>query len=372
MIERAAVIRSRLREPLRLVIPVLVCCVLLDAIVFRSGWYAKVAEPDSNLGTVTSIRMLQAQQFRAGMHNTLVFGDSRIGEGFSALVANQQQTRLNYINVAIPGSMPRTWWYLLDQFERDGFHPDAVVLGAIYAPRDRTDLADWPLDSSHQWQLLRLSDYPHYLAAIHSPTLRTQTRRQMLLPVLAVQADLQDLLQSPFRRSDKLLHERPGYLASLPLYPGRDEQMPYVDINVDGSIKDWNDASEEKRQAIVAHATELKAPIRPEITAANDAYLQTWYLKIADWCQQHQVQLVVFPPPRGPYHVLQPRHPQPEVIRTALVNHPEVLVLPADSFDALEAPEFFFDTLHLNHTGREALSRNLATTIESTLGKEAR
>jgi len=194
----------------------------------------------------------------------------------------------------------------------------------------------------------------------------------LVLPTLAVQADIQNLLHNPFQRVQKLLRYRPGYLASLPLYPGRAEQMPAIDINVDGGIKSWNDASAAQRQAITSHARELQAPTTADITSANQSYLQFWYLKVADWCQQHHVKLIIFPPPRGPFHVLQPPHSEPSVIRAALTAHPEVLVLPDDSFDTLEAPQFFFDTLHLNRAGREALSKQLANTIESTLGKDPR
>ncbi len=371
MIEPVRTIISRLREPLRLALAVVVCCMLVDALVYRSGWYAKVAEPDSNMGAVTSMRMLAATEYRQNAHNVLVLGDSRVAEGFSALVASQQQPRLNFINVAIPGSMPRTWWYLLRQFERDGYHPDAVVVGAVYAPRDGTDLANWPLDPGHQLPLLQLSDYPDYLASIHADDMRRQVREFLLLPTLSVQNDLRSLLQAPLQRITKLLEYRPGYLASVPLYPGREEHMPALYLNADGALQSWNDATEAQKHAISSHAAELKTPVPAAITSANRNYQQTWYLKIADWCLQHHVKLIVFPVPRGPYHAIQPVRTEPSAIRTALVNHPAAQVLPDDTFDSLETAGYFFDTLHLNHSGRELLSQQLATQVAAALSTDA-
>ncbi len=102
---------------------------------------------------------------------------------------------------------------------------------------------------------------------------------------------------------------------------------------------------------------------RPPDNRAAASYRSEWLGGIADMCREAGVKLYVFRIPRGPLHGMVDADEQPTGTVADLARSGRIVLLPATAFDGLERPEFFFDTLHMNHAGRELFSVEIARAI---------
>lgn len=326
MIDRPAAVGTRLKAPLAIAGAMLAGWLLLQALVWRSGAYWYIAEPDSNIGAVTQALFLLDAAYRPGRRTVLVFGDSRVGEGFSAPLASAGGD-VDFINLAVPGSTARTWYYLLREVERRGYRYDALLIGTLYVPTDLRRSAEWPLDPRHQVQLLGLrdlADYPDW--------------RPILLPELMAQDDLRGLLLHPLRRL-KAIRARAIYAQDAIRYPGREDRVP-DDFEVQAS-----------------------PPIPEALARENAAWQYRWLRRIGERAAARGAPTLAYALPRGPRReVLPPRR---------MPDWPGIETMPADLFADLEAPPYFFDALHLNRAGRERVSAVMGERVRARLAREA-
>lgn len=340
---------------------------VFEALVYRSGAYFRIAEPDSNTGAVVTKLAVVENQYLPSARNILVFGDSRVGEGFSSPRAAGGDSGINFINVAVPGSTPRTWYYLLREIDRRGYRFDAVVVGTLYRDTGTGLRANWSLDPAHASALLGLADAISFPATFESDPMRERARHAVLFPALAMRQDTLALLQAPRVRRDKIRKGRPGFLAAVRNYPGRAETMPALRFAADGrSVTDWGGATAEQRGKIEAHLSELTP--RPEaVIGPNDAFLGRWLGAMAQVAHDRNAQFVVYPLPRGPYRdALGEEPPLPASLQT-LQRMPGITVLPPGQLARLEAPEYFFDTLHANSAGREYTGDAIGAAVRALL-----
>jgi lysophospholipase L1-like esterase len=76
--------------------------------------------------------------------------------------------------------------------------------------------------------------------------------------------------------------------------------------------------------------------------------------------------------PQYPIHVVphEPDPPDPQSFVNSVRNLPGVIVLDEHLFDNLEHPDYFFDGLHLNSTGRAKFSEAFAEALKSALSRQ--
>ena len=99
----------------------------LDGLVFHSGWYMAYLQPQSSAGQLES-RIFWLRH-EAEVPETAVLGDSRIGEGFSARTAEAATGgAMRFRNIAVAGSTPRVWYYLLRDADPERKRFPIVVL----------------------------------------------------------------------------------------------------------------------------------------------------------------------------------------------------------------------------------------------------
>jgi hypothetical protein len=372
MFDRPALVLARLKAPLRLVAAMLGAWLLLDLALYRSGLYYRLAEPESNTGAVVTTLMLLDREYRPDARNVLVFGDSRIGEGFSAKQAEAGDASLNFINVSVPGSTPRTWYYLMREAARRGYRFEAAVIGTPYQPPHRQATADWPLDPAHQAPLLGLRDLHDYPAGFVTAPMRERARHAILFPALAMRADTLAALAAPLERRHKLRKFRPGFLHAVLDYAGRAERMPDLAFDADGDLIAKDGLDPAQRALVESHLADLREESDPALVAANAIYLETWFAALARLADEQGARLLLVPLPRGPYADVHPAPAAATVLAALPAEHPNVQLLPADLFLDLERPAFFFDTLHLNGEGRARFSTRLGDALRARLGPEPR
>lgn len=355
---------ARIRRLLVLTLALLLVWFVLESLVYRSGFYYRwLAEPRSNAGAVT-LRLARAQNETGGTAPVvLVFGDSRAGEGFSKPVAQAQVPGLDFVNLAVPGSTPRTWYYLLRKLQRRDTRFDAVVVGLPYRHIGGGELANWSLDTLFMAPLVDPRDMWTFPASFTSEEMRRRAHRTVWMPALVMQADTRALLSAPEARRQHLEY-RQWWLEHASNYAGREERMPALRFDAAGQVVDFSDADAGQRQKIEQHLRDVRVAEKP----VNDAFLAHWLGQVLALARAHDVPLIFYPHPRSPYPALLPDFGELPPSLAALANEPEVTVLPPDFLADLEAPDYFFDTLHVNLHGREVISRRVAQAVAQVIG----
>jgi hypothetical protein len=358
---------TRTAPLLKLFVAIAVILVVIDAVVFRSGWYAPWIEPASTAGSVVNTTLLIDHYYDPARKNVLVLGNSQIGEGFSAALADTLSGRpdLHFINGSVAGTTPRLWNYLLRNVDRHGQRFAAIVLMADYdTSRLKTDFTNYPLDTRYAAPLLRLSDLIDYPDSFADSDLRARARRAIMFPLQALQEDVLDFASHFKKRMRRVETQRPGYIAATAVYPGHPEALPDLPIDkVSRTPSRWDAIDAALKSKLDGYFRALDEPAAAPLQLANDRYQREWIGRISSRYQAHGVPVIVFAVPRGPWHQLLLPAPQPNAALAELRDRGRVQLLPGDTFTELEQPQFFFDNLHMNHAGRERFSALFAQKI---------
>jgi len=358
---------QRLAPLLKLVAATLLILVLIDAALFRSGVYARLIRPESTAGSVVSAEMAIRYYRDPTRHNVLVLGNSQIGEGFSAQIADAASgdPTLHFVNGSAPGTMPRVWDYLLRKVDPKATRFRAIVMMVNY---DETynwnNLTDYPLDISYTTTLLRLRDLDDFPRTFAQPALRERAARAILLPLQALHEDAQDLLAHPLERFHQVHKVRPVWLSALGPYGGQGGALPSLDIDVAaGKPKSWGDDEGTWKPKLEGYFRDMRKEAPKALQATNAEYERYWIDRIATRYRANGATVVVFSMVRGPWKG--ELMPPPVLDRTLseLRDSGKIVALPGDAFSEFERPELFFDTLHLNSTGREKFSKVFATKV---------
>ncbi len=352
----------RLAPLFKLVAAILLTLVLADAVVYRSGLYARLIEPESTAGTLLG-GVRAARHFRdPARKNVLVLGNSQVGLGFSAPTADAASGRpdMHFINASVAGTSPRVWNYQLREADPEANRYAAIVMMVAYDSFGlQVDPANYPLDTSYVTPILRLSDLADFPASFHVEDQRERARRAILLPLQALHEDVRAFLANPFERLHKVSKYWPRWLADVAEYRARNESVPELAIEPDsGQPRSWENCPEALRGGLRDYFAALHAGGygTPALQAVGDAYLREWVGRIASRYRANGVPTIVFVVPRGPFHRQLAPLPVPSGAIAYLIARGEILALPGDAFVTLEQPQFFFDQLHMNHAGQERFS----------------
>lgn len=119
---------------------------------------------------------------------------------------------------------------------------------------------------------------------------------------------------------------------------------------------------------MTAHLAE-PTTVPEAIAAANDALLGHWIGAMAELAHTRGAPMLVYPLPRGPYPALLPAlQPLPPSLES-LQRNDGAVVLPPDTFAALEDPATFFDVLHGNRGTREVVSTRIGAAVRALLAE---
>lgn len=338
---------------------------LLDSLIYRSGFYYRhLAEPHSNTGAAMLRPLLVQREATEEPPTVLVFGDSRLTEGFSQSMAEATSPGRTYINVAVPGSTARTWFYLLRKMQRDNVPFDAIVIGVLYQPMGVGHWADWPLDPAFMAPLTDLRDAVEFPASFDAPAIRRRAHHMLWLPALQMQKDTQALLSSPHERWRSLKRKR-RWLEGIGDYAGREGEMPELVFGPDRTVLDWGTATPEQRADVQDHLTVLGQKVAVE----NNDFIDHWIGKMLVLARKNQARLIFYPLPRGPYTELLPEETGIPPWLDALSREPDVTVMPPDFLADLEAPQYFFDELHANTVARRITSERVARAVAEVMSE---
>lgn len=341
--------------------------ILLEGALFRTGFYARLLEPDSSAGILRSILYDEKQRRPSGLPEVLTIGDSRMG--LRARPANEisNETGYTFATIAMPGSGPRIWYYMLRDINPTHRRYAAILIGVDeYDDEDYEDIANREMDIRYVTPLLRWSDVVPFAASFPTWQMRWEAARAALFKGYAYRADFQDLLANHKFRMKKL--EAQQRMAGDLRY-----NQPWTDHDLRGLSVDWDkrtieyppgssDSKKEMLRNVLLRET-------ADQTGARGAYRSLWYGRIADLYRGSTTKLIFLRLARGPV-----ARPYRVAYRTAAVRelaarNPQVILLPEHAFDSLEQPVNFGDPLHLNERGAQEFSRMAARQVAHALGR---
>ena len=338
----------------------------MDALVFRTGFYVNILEPVSSAGLLMTSIWREQARVHSAIPQVLALGHSRMA--FDPAIANSLHTGCEFGSIAVPGTLPRCWYYMLREVD-----PGARKYAAVIVPVEDYDDEDWEdfsrrlSDIQFTAPLLRSSDVTEFTFSYPDWGDRWLALRAGVLKGMAYSRDFQDLLVHFRRRLNDTLETRA--LSAQQLY---DHDWKKRDVR--GLAVDWTawrityppgSTDEQKRD----FNDWLLRGTAPQIGYVAE-YRRKWFGKIMDRYRGSHTRVVFIRLPRGPVV-----RPEGLVVKKSssireFASRPGVLLAGEHLFDEIERPEWFGDATHMNTKGSARFSRILANDIARVLASD--
>ena len=347
---------------------------VLDAAMFRNSVYKRWLEPESAAGSLELAIDSAAHVQLAAPHRVLVFGDSQMTEGFSTKLAQQTAgPDWQFVNAAVPGSTPRTWYYMLREID-----PNKNRFTAVALPLPDYDDVDvpityggdhWDNDSDREldahWLAgeLSLKDAWTFPWSFRSYIRKCRMLVCTLFKGMLLRRDFRDFLSHPSSRIAKArtfaMHHREWEYD----YAGSPESLEGMRIswsplritfpsNVSPSVADEVREVYRRKAEALGHMTE---------------YRKRWLGGIVDYYRGHGVQVILFRVPQRPIPVRCQWERRLDFFVRDAEQSSDVIVLDEHLFDDLEQPADYRDGSHLNRQGRAEFSRRLSIQVSQAV-----
>lgn len=330
----------------------------LDAAIFRSGWYSRLLEPASSTASYERMLRQELTEQKPGEQRVLVVGNSRVG--FLARAADEYAAGRNvrFGNLALGGTTPRTWYYLLRDVDPKASAYRAVMVPVETYEDEETsgDERDRLADLAYIAARLRLTDVPEFTASFASPEMRWEAFRASLWKCFFFKRDLQAFLNSPRKRIEAVRDRADWHEWVYRFHAGAE--------SLEGMQIDWEkkelrvprDLTGPQMESI--HNVLMGDPLEP--TGWMQAYRRQWLGHIIDHYRESKTRVILYRLPRGP--LLRPESWKRAKTNTAeeLAKRPAISLADPLYFEELERPRYYVDALHLNGPGMELFSRKLA------------
>ena len=353
---------------LRLAISSVFALFLLDAAMFRTGFYVRYLEPASYAGNFESVLTVGREKQFKRPHHVLVLGDSQMGEGFSPQLADEAgaQDGWEFFNAAVGGATMRCWYYMARDLDPDRTRFDVIVLPLRgYADVDDTEVrAD--RDDLH-WVIarIRLSDIAEYSSSFLTPLIKLTVLREALFKGLVYRRDLRAFLRNPAARLSDVNACRAACADSFYGYSGRTE-------NLSGLWMDWSTdtlhfpegVSPELRAGMKLHTNYRQWSVR----GFERAYRKLWLGRIIEHYRGTRTKIAIISLPYHPFPIPFSWRVDSDSFASQASKNSQVTILDEHLFEDLERPEFFFDVFHMNRKGHVLFSNRLAHTLIQQLG----
>jgi hypothetical protein len=341
---------------------------ILDQLVFR-GVYLSYLEPESTAGMTLLARSIQSANYVPGKKNILIIGDSRIGEGFSARIANEigVPQGFNFVGLGLPGTTPRVWYYVLRDLvsQRNNYYAIFMLANTLRDDDSFEDLANRSLDTAYVAPLLNWGDIFSYPLSFSDSKEALKATIAVAFPSASFKNDVIEFLKAPFQRIAKAVAWRTNWPSSVSAYSGLKKSLPPAEtpFSAERVLSHLNGTSRTNLDGYFNQYLTFK----PQPETLLFAYRSKWYGQIAQQYAPTAVTVGVFLIPRGPYHTALNKPAEAEGSLKILERKGMIRLVDTAVSMSLEKPEFFFDHLHMNATGRAEFSRNLAKAIITQL-----
>lgn len=339
-----------------------------DGVLFRSGLYALIVEPESTTGTfeMTYRREVRAQQAN-GDNLIVTLGNSRFA--YLPRQANQFSSRSGYVfrHAGLPGTDARSWYYMLRDLDPTARRYRAVLVGVN--DYDDEDYGYVPFEDAAPMHYfiarLRLGDLFSFPATLDGVALQWQGVRGILFPGLVYQQDIQALLTHPVKRFRDVALYREGWAGWTYDYEPETTTMTGLEID----WKSWK-ATFAPGATAVQRETVHDVLMRPVVAQVGvvAAFRRLWFGRILEHYRGSPTRILFVRLPRGP--IARPENLV--VTRSASLREfaaqGRAALLDEHACDPLERPELFKDAMHLNREGSTRFAAILVDEVTRVLG----
>lgn len=363
--------RTQWTNPWLLAIGAAILFFVVNTLLFGTEVYLRFLDPGSAAGQLHMI-VKSIKDTKDINGSVAVLGDSRVVEGFSEKIANERTSSggVKFVNVGVPGTVPRIWYYMLRDIDPHANRFSAVALMLPnYDECDPENVNDRVLDLNYLGPELRYSDMTTLPASFDDPEARRRAYVYIFFRGSAFKSDVLEFLSNPHKRLKESSNWRKYVRKLIHNYSGRKESLQGLvpDPTQPGGLRFPADIRPDLKPLLEANLAKLKNNKRNEGLAR---YRELWFGRIVDRYRNSATRLIIFQIPRGPLDYLRASSP-PSGFLADMAREHGISVLPADSFASLEHPEFFFDHLHMNAQGRERFSKEFADRVQALLQNPA-
>jgi hypothetical protein len=337
----------------------------LDALAFRTGWYTALLNPVSTAGYLQSSLWIEEDRPLKYPRQVLAVGDSRMGVKPRVANALTPQTRLQFGSIAVPGTTPRCWYYMLREIDPEAGRYAAIVIGLdTYDDHSYENLNERELDINYLTPLAGFTDLVPLAFSYQDWTRRMHAAEAVLFKGLAYQRDVQEFLGHPRTRMEAVEWQRENGPAAV--YNAVWERRSLAGMLVDWqshtlALPEWVDAQHRN----IAANLLLSDP--PPHSNEYVRYRRRWLGAIVDRYRGLQTRLIFLRLPRAP--VVRPglAHDPSSTVREFAARG-QALLMDEHEFDGLERPEMFGDVQHLNEAGATEFTTMVAGEVSRMLG----
>jgi len=340
--------------------------VAIDVAVFRSGFYHSFIEPSSSLGVYQFRTNLGISKISSGENLVAFVGDSRIQDGFSPQTFDSISgpKGCKAINLGIPASAPRIWYYLLKRVDPDCSAFRAIVIGLpTYRDVDELeDFVDRPYDLHYLMPYLSLSDAAELTSSYSDPSMKGNAVMQWLVKSFGLRTDVADFCFHPLSRLSSVEHSQRYGASDWYRYQGQSTCLDGVQLRNGSWVRGTSNVSDVALQRLNAR---VFTPL-PQQTGRRQRYNTYWLNKLLERYSSSNTKFVFVKVPSDPI----PRAcaiPANYTTLNSLKNKRKVRIVPENYFANLDSPKFFGDEIHLNTVGRKAFSTRLSYYVISAL-----
>jgi hypothetical protein len=340
--------------------------IAFEGILFHTGLYSSIIEPDSTTGYMEVQLRNEIVRPKSGHNQVLAVGHSRMS--LLPRVVNEEKpgTGYTFATIGLGGTTPRIWYYALRAVD-----PQANKYAAIVIPTD-----DYNEPDTYDYQSERESDLHYLLARLglrdlfefpwtyQNKKLHWLIARGIIFKGTIYKRDFLDFVNHPIERIKKARYYATDSAGWYYGYGGVDESLTGLRIDWQHRTLQFPDRVPADRRKDVEN--EL-FPTLPPDEGRETAYLRYWYGRMIDYYRGSNTKLIFMRVPRAP---VSPPDPAPKLNSAVrqIASQPNVIVLDEGLFNQLEHPDLFWDGWHLNREGMEQFSRVLAAEVRRVLG----
>lgn len=339
----------------------------LQAAVFHTRLYVYWVAPSSTTGYLETVLYHEQIRPKDGPNQVLGIGDSRMGLVRRTANALTPETGYSFGSIAVAGTTPRCWYYMLRAADPQARAYRAIVIALDSYNDDDSfeDVADRESDLNYLVARLGWRDLTEFSRSYHDPQRQRRAALGLAFKGLVYKRDFEDFLAAPRQRIRAVRQN------------WRDSYRWFYDFHDDspslaGLTVDW-----PRRSVILPPGVDpglatglrrhLVEPLAPQ-TQRFSAYMHYWLRRIHGHYRGSSTRLIFLRLPRAPWirPDLPPENPRASV--RMLAREPNVVLLPEHLFDELERPEFFKDEVHLTQAGVDRFTAILVRAVREILG----
>jgi len=332
---------------------------LIDTLIFRSGLYQGYIEPYSSVGMYWFRRNLAASKIRESNNLVALVGDSRIQEAFSSKIFDDLAQFRHYkaVNLAIPGTSLRVWYYLLKQVDpkRNAFRLIVIPMASYSDTDESENYNERMYDVCFLSPFLSIPDSLDCLGTFSCTAVRANLLMGTILKAYALRLDVRDFLAHPLRRLRTVSDFKKQGELNVYFYAGVRRSLDGLKL-IGGK---WTRGTSKVDDAAIDRLNHRVFDLPPAQAGLQRRYNSYWLNRLVEAYAQSSTKLVLVKIPTDgiPRHVTVAKD---NSTIDSLGRKNKFIVLPENLCSNLERPQYFGDDLHLNYLGREHFTKKLA------------